>query len=210
MIIKDVKIKDFKSLYGENYFNFMDLEGLIKLSGPIGAGKTSLAEAILYGLYGTVKGQNNTSLVAWNMQDCIVEMNIVSKNKDVHIRRSIKDPLIVEINGKTLSASSKRNSQEILEEEIFDVPQLAVTRMCIISFNAFSKSLANMTPADTKQFLDDIFGFKLFTEYNNEIVIERKNQVNESTKLNAIYTETENQIARLKEKKESQDRKSVV
>lgn len=206
MIIKDIRIKDFKSLYGETYFNFMDLEGLIKLSGPIGAGKTSLAEAILYGLYGTVKGQNNTSLVAWNMTECEVEMNIVSKNKEVHIKRNIKDPLIVEINGKTLSASSKRNTQEILEEEIFDVPKLAVTRMCIISFNAFSKSLANMTPADTKQFLDDIFGFKLFTDYNNEIVVERKNQVNESTKLNAIYTETENQIARLKEKKEQQER----
>ena len=206
MIIKDIRIKDFKSLYGETYFNFMDLEGLIKLSGPIGAGKTSLAEAILYGLYGTVKGQNNTSLVAWNMTECEVEMNIVSKNKEVHIKRNIKDPLIVEINGKTLSASNKRNTQEILEEEIFDVPKLAVTRMCIISFNAFSKSLANMTPADTKQFLDDIFGFKLFTDYNNEIVVERKNQVNESTKLNAIYTETENQITRLKEKKEQQER----
>ncbi|MBQ3414575.1 MAG: hypothetical protein IJH39_04345 [Clostridia bacterium] len=206
MIIKDIRIRDFKSLYGETYFNFMDLDGLIKLSGPIGAGKTSLAEAILYGLYGVVKGQNNTSLVAWNTQECEVEMNIVSKNKEVHIKRNIREPLIVEINGKTLSASSKRNTQEILEEEIFDVPKLAVTRMCIISFNAFSKSLANMNPADTKQFLDDIFGFRLFTDYNNEIVIERKNQVNESTKLNAIYTETENQIARLKEKKEQQER----
>ena len=204
MIIKDIKITNFKSLYGENYFNFLDLEGLIKLSGPIGAGKTSLAEAILYGLYGTVKGQNNTSLVAWNMQDCEVEMNIVSKNKDIHIKRNIREPLLIEVNGKTLSASSKRNTQEILEEELFDVPKLAVTRMCIISFNAFSKSLANMNPADTKQFLDDIFGFKLFTDYNNEIVIERKNQINESTKLNAIYTETENQITRLKQKKEQQ------
>ena len=206
MIIKDIKITNFKSLYGENYFNFLDLEGLVKLSGPIGAGKTSLAEAILYGLYGTVKGQNNTSLVAWNMQSCEVEMNIVSKNKEIYIKRNIKEPLIIEVNGKTLSASSKRNTQEILEEELFDVPKLAVTRMCIISFNAFSKSLANMNPADTKQFLDDIFGFKLFTDYNNEIVLERKNQVNEATKLNAIYTETENQIKRLKEKKESQER----
>ena len=171
MIIKDIKITNFKSLYGENYFNFMDLDGLIKLSGPIGAGKTSLAEAILYGLYGTIKGQNNTSLVAWNTQECEVEMNIISKNKEVHIKRNIKEPLLIEINGKTLSASSKRNTQEILEEEIFDVPKLAVTRMCIISFNAFSKSLANMNPADTKQFLDDIFGFKLFTDYNNEVVI---------------------------------------
>ena len=204
MIIKDIKITNFKSLYGENYFNFQQLDGLIKLSGPIGSGKTSLAEAILYGLYGTIQGQTNTSLVAWNMKSCTVEINLVSKNKDVHIIRNSIEPLIIEINGKTLSASSKRNTQEILEEEIFDVPKLAVTKMCIISFNEFSNSLAKMNPQQTKQFLDDIFGFKLFTDYNNEVVIERKNQINESTKLNAIYTETENQIKRLKEKKEQQ------
>ena len=204
MIIKDIKITNFKSLYGENYFNFQQLDGLIKLSGPIGSGKTSLAEAILYGLYGTIQGQTNTSLVAWNMKSSTVEINLISKNKEVHIIRNSIEPLIIEINGKTLSASSKRNTQEILEEEIFDVPKLAVTKMCIISFNEFSNSLAKMNPQQTKQFLDDIFGFKLFTEYNDEVVIERKNQINESTKLNAIYTETENQIKRLKEKKEQQ------
>ena len=77
MIIKDIKITNFKSLYGENYFNFQQLDGLIKLSGPIGSGKTSLAEAILYGLYGTIQGQTNTSLVAWNMKSCTVEINLI-------------------------------------------------------------------------------------------------------------------------------------
>ena len=203
MVIKNIKITNFKSLYGTHYFDFSDLDGLIKLSGPIGSGKTSLAEAILYGLYGNVKGQNNSNLVAWNTKACEVEINLVSKNKEVHIKRNTKEPLLIEINGKTLSASSKRNTQEILEEEVFDVPKLAVIKMCVISFNAFN-SLADMTPAETKQFLDDIFGFKLFTDYNNEIVLEKKNQVNEATKLNAIYTETENQIERLKQKKEDQ------
>lgn len=205
MIIKNIKITNFKSLYGTHYFDFTDLDGLIKLSGPIGSGKTSLAEAILYGLYGTVKGQNNTHLIAWNTKACEVEINLVSKNKDVHIKRNIKEPLVIEINGKTLSASNKRNTQEILEEEIFDVPKLAVVKMCVISFSAFN-SLADMSPAETKQFLDDIFGFKLFSDYNNEIVIERKNQLNESMKLNAIYTETENQIKRLESKKEEQQK----
>lgn len=205
MIIKNIKITNFKSLYGTHYFDFTDLDGLIKLSGPIGSGKTSLAEAILYGLYGTVKGQNNTHLIAWNTKACEVEINLVSKNKDVHIKRNIKEPLIIDINGKTLSASSKRNTQEILEEEIFDVPKLAVVKMCVISFSAFN-SLADMSPAETKQFLDDIFGFKLFSDYNNEIVIERKNQLNESMKLNAIYSETENQIKRLEAKKEEQQK----
>lgn len=203
MIIHNVKITNFKSIYGSQTFNFDNLKGLIKLSGPIGSGKTTIAEAILWGLYGTVKGQNNGQLVSWNAKSCEIEMNLTSKNKEVHIIRNIYQPLIVEINGKTLLASSKRNTQEILEDEIYDVPKLAVTKMCVISFNAFN-SLAAMSPSETKIFLDDIFGFKLFSDYNNEVIIERKAQQNEQLKLNSIYEETLKQIEQLKEKQAAQ------
>ena len=203
MIIHNIKITNFKSIYGSQTFNFDNLKGLIKLSGPIGSGKTTIAEAILWGLYGTVKGQNNGQLVSWNTKACEIEMNLTSKNKEVHIIRNIYQPLIVEINGKTLLASSKRNTQEILEDEIYDVPKLAVTKMCVISFNAFN-SLAAMSPSETKIFLDDIFGFKLFSDYNNEVIIERKAQQNEQLKLNSIYEETLKQIEQLKEKQAAQ------
>ena len=203
MIIHNIRIQNFKSIYGSQTFNFDNLKGLIKLSGPIGSGKTTIAEAILWGLYGTVKGQNNGQLVSWNAKSCEIEINLTSKNNEVHIIRNIYQPLIVEINGKTLLASSKRNTQEILEDEIYDVPKLAVTKMCVISFNAFN-SLAAMSPGETKIFLDDIFGFKLFSDYNNEVVIERKIQQNEQLKLNSIYEETLKQIDQLKEKQTSQ------
>lgn len=203
MIIHNIKITNFKSIYGSQTFNFDNLKGLIKLSGPIGSGKTTIAEAILWGLYGTVKGQNNGQLVSWNAKSCEIEMNLTSKNKEVHIIRNIYQPLIVEINGKTLLASSKRNTQEILEDEIYDVPKLAVTKMCVISFNAFN-SLAAMSPSETKIFLDDIFGFKLFSDYNNEVIIERKAQQNEQLKLNSIYEETLKQIEQLREKQATQ------
>ena len=203
MIIHQIKIANFKSIYGTQTFNFDNLKGLIKLSGPIGSGKTTLAEAILWGLYGTVKGQNNGQLVAWNTKACEIEIFLTSKNKEVHIIRNIREPLIIEIDGKTLSASNKRNTQEILEDEIFDVPKLAVTKMCVISFSAFN-SLASMNPGETKQFLDDIFGFKLFTDYNNEVIIERKNQQNESIKLQSVYEENLNQIENLKQKQATQ------
>ena len=203
MIIHNIRIQNFKSIYGSQTFNFDNLKGLIKLSGPIGSGKTTIAEAILWGLYGTVKGQNNGQLVSWNAKACEIEINLTSKNKEVHIIRNIYQPLIVEINGKTLLASSKRNTQEILEEEIYDVPKLAITKMCVISFNAFN-SLAAMSPGETKIFLDDIFGFKLFSDYNNEVVIERKVKQNEQLKLNSIYEETLKQIDQLKEKQTSQ------
>lgn len=203
MKIKNITIRNFRSIYGELFIDFNDLNGLIKLSGVIGSGKTTVGEAILFGLYGKVKEHNNPNLVSWHVKnnECCVELNIISKNKEINIKRNISDPLEVKIDGKLLSASNKRDTQEILEEEYYDVPRLAIEKMCIISFNAFKNSLAAMNPGQTRQFLDDIFGFKTFTEYNDQIVIERKNQINENNQLNTILNENRNQIDNLKEKK---------
>lgn len=203
MRIHNITIRNFKSLYGEHYFDFDKCNGLIKLSGRIGSGKTSLGNAILYGLYGAIKGENNTQLIAWNTKACEVEMNLTSKNRKIHIKRNIHEPLIIEVDGKVLSASSKRNTQSILEEELLDVPKLAVIKMCIISFNQFN-SLAAMTPGETKQFLDEIFGFKLFSDYNDGVLIEKKNHLNENVKLRAILQENEQQIGNLQLKKSNQ------
>jgi DNA repair exonuclease SbcCD ATPase subunit len=206
MIIKDIKISNFKSLYGDHYFNFDDLDGLVKLSGAIGSGKTSLGEAILYGLYGTVKTHKNPSLVSWGTKGCCVEINLISKGKNINIIRDIQQPLRITVDGKLVGASNKRDTQQILEEELFDVPKLAIERMCIISFNQFN-SLASMNPGQTKEFLDNVFGFKTFSEYNNVIVNERKVQMNENTRLQTLLNETKSQIQYLLNKKENQKQK---
>ena len=132
MRIHTVKITNFKSCYGTQEFDFDELEGLVKLSGPIGSGKTLLCEALQWGLLGTVKGQTNPSLISWNTDACEVEITLTSKNKEVYIRRNIREPLVVEVDGKSLMASNKRNAQTILEEDIYDVPKLAIVKMCLI------------------------------------------------------------------------------
>ena len=203
MIIHNIRINNFKSLYGEHYFDFDKCKGLIKLSGPIGSGKTSLAEAIIWGLFGTIKGQTNTSIISWNEKVCEIELNITSKGKSINIIRNIKEPLMIKINDKVLNGSNKRDTQQILEEELLDIPKLAVVKMCIISFTQFN-SLANMNPGETKQFLDDIFGFKLFSEYNEQALIERKNKTNDQLRLNSIYEDNLNQIEKLKQKQLTQ------
>ena len=200
MYIKSIKITNFKSIYGTQEFDFTELDGLVKLSGIIGSGKTTLCEALLYGLFGNVAGHKIPNLVSWNEKCCEIEMDLISRNKDIHIIRNSSMPLQVSVNGKLIAASSKRDTQAILEEELYDVPKLAIEKMCIISFSAFN-SLASMNPAQTKQFLDEVFGFGTFTQYNNVVVDERKLQVNENTKLNAVYSDTQDQIEYLTNKK---------
>ena len=196
MKIHSVKITNFKSCYGTQEFIFDELEGLVKLSGPIGSGKTLLCEAIQWGLLGTVKGQTNPSLIAWNTEACEVELSLTSKNREIYIRRNIREALVVEVDGKPLMASSKRNAQTILEEDLYDVPKLAIIKMCLISFNGFS-SLADMNPAQTKEFIDEIFGFKLFTEYNWIIQEEKRTLQNNVIKLTAMHEDNLKQVENL-------------
>lgn len=203
MIIRNIKITNFKSIYGTQEFDFEELKGLIKLSGSIGAGKTTIAEALLYGLYGNVKGQNINQLISWNRKFCEVEIEMLSRDKNIRIVRATNKPLIVLVNNVVLSSSNKRDTQEILEAEIYDVPKIAILKMCLISFNMFN-SLASMSAGETKQFLDDVFGFKLFTEYNDQIVAERKMLTNDSIRVQAVYDETKNTIDTLKKKKAAQ------
>lgn len=203
MRIHNVKITNFKSCYDTQEFDFDDLQGLVKLSGPIGSGKTLLCEALLWGLLGTVKGQTNPSLISWNTDFCEIEINLTSKNKEIYIKRNIREALYIEVNGKQLIASSKRNMQTILEEDLYDVPKLAIVKMCLISFNGFS-SIADMNPGQTKEFIDEIFGFKLFTEYNSIVQEEKRSIQNNTIKLIALQEDSNKNIESLKQKKYEQ------
>lgn len=205
MKINKIRLTNFKSIYGTQEFNFDDLTGMVKLTGPIGSGKTAIAEALLFGLYGTLKDHKNPNLIAWNTKDYIVELWMTSGKHEIYVSRSCYSEMIAKIDGKDLQAPSKNDYQKILEE-YYDVPKIAVEKMCIISFNQFS-SLASMNPFQTKCFLDDVFGFKTFTEYNDGVVEERRDVVRRGTELSALIIEATNQIESLNKKKENQQKK---
>ena len=205
MKINKIKLTNFKSIYGTQEFDFNELQGMVKLSGPIGSGKTTLLEGILFGLYGNIKDHKNLNLIAWNAKDYKIELWLTSGKHDIYIMRQCYSEMEATIDGKPLQAPSKNDYQKILEE-YYDVPKMAIERMCIISFNQFM-SLAQMNPFQTKCFLDDVFGFKTFTQYNDIVVEEKRDVVKRGTELQALITETSNQIESLNKKKENQKEK---
>lgn len=168
MYINKVKVNRFKSFYEPYELDFDKVKGLWKVSGSVGSGKTSIGEAILFGLFGSITGKNNADLVSWGQKSAQVELWCRSKSRSIYIKRDIyangTSSIYVEIDGEELIFTNKRDAQQQLENEYYDVSKVTMELLCIISFNNF-KSLATLNAGDTKKFLDQVLGFYTLTEY---------------------------------------------
>lgn len=202
MRVHKIKIKNFKSIYDELELDFEnDIKGFWKINGTVGAGKTSIGEAIIFGLYGDVKGKNNADLISWGEKHGLIELWCTTNNHKLYIKREInkygQSPIYAEVDDEELIFTNKRNAQKQLEDEYYDISRITLELLCIISFNNF-KSLANLNTADTKQFLDRVFGFYILTNYS-EICKEIKNNTsNKISEQNIYKSNIAEQIERLK------------
>lgn len=170
MYIRKIKIDKFKSFYEPLELDFDQVKGLWKVSGSVGSGKTSIGEAILFGLFGTISGKNNGDLVSWGHEFAHIELWCRSNSREIYIKRKVAasgwSNIYVEIDGEELVFTNKRDAQKQLEEEYFDVSRVTMELLCIISFNNF-KSLATLNPGETKRFLDQVLGFYTLTQYSD-------------------------------------------
>lgn len=173
MILKCIKVHNFKSIYGDFEINFENVRGFWKIEGSVGSGKTSIGEAIIFGLFGNVKDKNIRDLISWGEKKGSVYIECFSKGHNLKINRAIHGELKVLVDDEPLVFTNKRDAQSQLEEEYYDVSKMTLELLCIISFNNF-KSLSNMNPADSRAFLDQVFGFSVLSEYSDACKTKRK------------------------------------
>ncbi len=172
MKINKITAQGFKSLYEETTIDFTQMEGLWKMSGKVGAGKTTLGELIIFGLYGSIKDKNVNDLISWSCSKCEVTIEMESRGYEIKIHRVIKKQaqgvFNIYINGEELEYTNKRGAQNILEQDYYDCSRTAIESLCIISFNNF-KSIAQFSSGSnsTRKFVDDIFGFDIINKYTD-------------------------------------------
>ena len=197
MRVNKIRIKNFKSIYDELTIDFESVNGFWKISGQVGAGKTTIGEAIIYGLFGSVKNKNNPDLVSWGEKSGCVEVWCECKGNNLYIKRELKtsgsSPIYAEVNNEPLVFTNKKDAQKQLDNEYYDISRITLELLCIISFNNF-KSLSSLNPGETKKFLDEVFGFYILTNYSNLC----KEQLSESnsvlSNLKSEYRSIENKI----------------
>lgn len=202
MFIHKIKIKNFKSIYDENEIDFDKISGMWKISGQVGAGKTTLGEAIIFGLFGTITGKNNADLISWGEKKSVVELWLTSKGHNIYIKRENniygQSPVYVTLDNEELIFTNKRDAQNQLESEYYDVSKSTVEMLCIISFNNF-KSLTTLNTSDTKKFLDQVLGFSLLTNYADKCKELRALNSSKIYELNSQIDNLNSQITKLQE-----------
>lgn len=202
MQIQRIKIENFKSIYEPFEIDFNNIKGLWKISGSVGSGKTTIGEAIIYGLFGTVNGKNNGDLISWGRKKGLVEIWCVSKGRSIYIKRELKSygqsPLYVEVDGEEIVFTNKRDAQQQLEQEYYDTSKVMLELLCIISFNNF-KSLATLNASDTKKFLDQTLGFYTLTEYAEACKELKAENLTNISRLNNLISQLESQVEKLEE-----------
>jgi DNA repair exonuclease SbcCD ATPase subunit len=202
MNIQRIKIYNFKSIYETLELDFNEIKGFWKISGPVGSGKTSIGEAIIFGLFGSVSGKNNSDLISWGQKHGMIELWCTSKGRNIYIKRELntygQSPIYVEVDGEEVIFPNKRNAQDMLEKEYFDTSKTTMELLCIISFNNF-KSLATLNTQDTKKFLDQVLGFYILTQYADICKELKSNNAYEISKIKSEISKIKSLIDKLTE-----------
>lgn len=179
-----------------------DIKGMWKIVGPVGSGKTTLGEAIIFGLFGAVKNKNNDSLISWGEKHALVELWCESKGRQIYINREInsygQSPISVKVDGKDLIYTDKRDIQSQLENEYYDISRTTVELLCVISFNNF-KSLASLNTQDSRKFLDNVLGFSALTKYVDVGKILRAENTLNINKIQSLIDQCNAQIDKINE-----------
>ena len=176
MRISSIEFKNFAS-YGNQIqsLNFeKDKSELFLTLGKNGDGKTTIANAIIFALYGKVEGVRLSDLPNRINGDLWVRVKLQCGKSHVEIERGL-DPgrFEVLINGVEFDKAGKKSVQEYLEEEVYGIPYHVFKNIIILSINDF-KSFLTMTPADKKQIVDRMFGFSVLNDMQKNIKEERK------------------------------------
>lgn len=176
MKIKSIEFKNFAS-YGNSIqkIEFEDNKAELLLTlGKNGEGKTTIANAIVYALYGKVEGVKMADLPNRINKELWVRIELYCKGIKVEIERGLApNRFKVLLNGVEFDKAGKKSVQDYLEEEVFGIPYHVFKNIIILSVNDF-KSFLTMTNHDKRQIIDKMFGFSILNDMQRQIKEERR------------------------------------
>jgi len=176
MKIQSIELKNIAS-YGNKVqiIEFSEDQAELFLTlGKNGEGKTTIANAIIFALYGKVEGVKLSDLPNRINKELWVRIKLECKGTKVVLERGLAPGIFkVYLNGIEFDKAGKKSVQDYLEEEIFGIPYHVFKNIIILSVNDF-KSFLTMTNSDKRQIIDRMFGFSILNQMQQSIRDERK------------------------------------
>ena len=219
MRIDFIEFKNFAS-YGNQKQRLefhQDKSELFLTLGKNGDGKTTIANAIIYALYGKVEGVKLSDLPNRINKELWVRIGLQCGTIHIDIERGLApNKFNVLINGVEYDKAGKKSVQDYLEEEVYGIPYHVFKNIIILSINDF-KSFLTMSPTDKKQIIDRMFGFSILNDMQRSIKEERRSLKmdidNYETELNQIMesiNSTRNRLNQLIEESSQKNKDKIV
>ena len=176
MRIDSVELRNIAS-YGNELqkIEFNKKESNLYLTiGKNGYGKTTIANAIIFALYGKLDGVSLSDLPNRINKNLWVRIKLLCGTKKVVVERGLAPKKFkVTINGIEHDRAGKTNVQDYLEKEIYGIPYRVFKNVIILSVNDF-KSFLTMGNKDKREIIDRLFGFSIINEMYSTIKLQKR------------------------------------
>lgn len=160
MRINKIRWRNFTS-WGNawNELVFSPKSGLNLICGENGAGKTSIANFIIYMMYGQLDDFTQGDIPNRVNKHFEGEIDLDCDGRHVFIHRGLAPNMFdVSVDGERIDTAGKSNVQKYLDDEVFKMQYQIFKNSIILSVDVF-KSFVKLTPSEKRDILDRIFGY---------------------------------------------------
>ncbi len=170
ILFKNVRYKNFLS--SGNVFTDIQLDRAktTLITGENGAGKSTMLDAITFGLFGKpFRKINKPQLVnSINEKACVVEVVFMIGKKNILVRRGIKPNIFeIEVDGQQLQQDANiRDFQEYLEKQILKLNYKSFTQIIILGNSSFVPFM-QLKAQDRRAIIEDLLDIQIFSNMGN-------------------------------------------
>ena len=176
---KYVRWRNFLST-GNNFTEIqLDRNSTTLIIGENGAGKSTVLDALCFGLFGKpFRGINKTQLInSVNMSGAIVEVEFEIGSKKIKVIRGIKPNIFeIYINGKMYNQDANvRDYQKYLEQQILKLNYRSFTQVVILGSSTFIPFM-QLKSRHRREVVEEILDIQIFSLMN--MLLKQKLKVN--------------------------------